>query len=146
MYSDGTKWFFWSHWNPNNPTTWSQVQNRQGGAGTTTLWSESNPDKNVWHKFVMKVRFHWDARQGPCIQIWRAKGTGAPVMIVNRSGPNCYNDKAVYIPQKFGLYKWDSWGSTTSRTMYHKGYYILRAAPGTPTLDVNSMFELLNQI
>lgn len=146
FYSDPGAWQFTSNWNPNNPTRWSQVQNRIGGAGSATVWRETNPQVNTWHKFVIKARFHWDSRQGPYIQIWKATGSGGLVKVASRYGPNAYNDAAVYIPQKFGFYKWDSWGTTTSRTMYTKGYYVLRAASGTPTLDQNSMLALLNQI
>lgn len=110
------------------------------------LWEQSNPGADKWHYFVMKARFHWDNGKKPYIRIWKATGNGSLVKIVDHAGPNAYNDKATYLPQKFGLYRWDKWSGPSTRTMYSKGFYVLRATSGTPTLNEQSMLALLKGV
>ncbi|HRO60655.1 MAG TPA: heparin lyase I family protein [Burkholderiaceae bacterium] len=124
--------------NPNSVTKAAQSTNRK-------LWEQSNAG-DKWHYFVMKARFHWDNSKKPYIQIWKATGTGSLVKIVDHAGPNAYNDKATYLPQKFGLYRYDGWSGPSTRTMYSKGFYVLRATSGTPALNEQSMLALLKGV
>jgi len=110
------------------------------------LWSEPAPPVDRWHWFVMKARFHWDAAEGPYLQIWRAVGDGPAVQIAARTGPNAFNDRAPFLPQKFGLYRWDPWTGAPTRTLYSKGFYVLRDLPGVPSLDVHALLALLRSI
>ncbi|MBP8308198.1 MAG: heparin lyase I family protein [Burkholderiaceae bacterium] len=112
----------------------------------TTLWRESSPATDRWHRFVMKVRFHWDGARSPYIRVWKASGEGPLALIVNRDGPNAFNDQAVYLPQKFGLYRWDPWVGAPTRTLYTKGFYVLRDLAGPSTLDEQAMLALLDRI
>jgi len=126
-------------WDPN------PVQ-RRSNLRTADLWFDPNPSTTQWHKLVMRVRFHWDNSRDPYIRIWRSVGDGPLTQIVNHSGPNAYNDTFCCLPQKFGLYRWDAWAGSATRTMFTKGFFVLRATAGSPALDERSMLARLNQI
>lgn len=110
------------------------------------LWREEKLGSDVWHYFVIKVRFHWDERKRPYLRIWKARGKGPLKRIVDHAGPNAYNDEACYLPQKFGLYRWDPFSGETTRTVYTKGLYVLRDQPGSPRLNARSLLALLRSI
>jgi hypothetical protein len=112
----------------------------------STLWRESAPTTRQWHKFVMKVRFHWDAARAPYIRIYRAVGSQPLELIGSRDGPNAFNDQAAWLPQKFGLYRWDPWSAGPTRTLFTKGLFVLRDAPGTSPVDELAMRALLDSI
>lgn len=112
----------------------------------STLWRETSPSTTEWHRFIVKVRLHWDAGKSPYLKIWRAVGDGPLLQIVNHNGPNDYRNNAPYVPQKFGLYRWDSWAGKSTRTLYTKGLYILKAEAGSPAIDEQTLLELLRQI
>jgi hypothetical protein len=139
MYAGEGSWNFRVNWNPNALTLAGDTQSQ-------TLWRETNPSTSQWHKFVFKVRFHWDPAQRPYIRIWRAVDDGPLVQIASRDGPNAYNDNATFIPQKFGIYRWDAWSGSTNRTAYTKGMYVVRDASGVTPLNEAAMLALLNQI
>lgn len=130
---------FMSLWNPDAVTLKSRTR-------LLHLWREDGVATDRWHWFVMKARFHWDAAEGPYLQIWRAVGDGPPVQIAARTGPNAFNDRAPFLPQKFGLYRWDPWTGAPTRTLYSKGFYVLRDLPGDPPLDVHALLALLRSI
>lgn len=111
-----------------------------------TLWRETSPSTTEWHRFVMKVRLHWDPARKPYVRVWRSIGDAPLQQIVSYDGPNDYNNNAAYIPQKFGLYRWDSWTGKPTRTIYTKGYYVIKDGTGSPTIDAQSMLHLLNGI
>ena len=110
------------------------------------LWSERGPALDRWHWFAMKARFHWDDAAQPYLQIWRAVGDEPPMLIASRQGPNAFNDRAPFLPQKFGLYRWDPWTGAPTRTLYSKGFYVLRDLPGATPLDEHAMIALLRSI
>ncbi len=110
------------------------------------LWQEENPGSTAWHYFVMQVRFHWDEGKGPYLRVWKAKGKGPLKRIVDHAGPNAYNDKACYLPQKFGLYRWDEFSGGPTRTIHTKGLYVLLDRPGTPKLSPRTLLALLREI
>ena len=111
-----------------------------------TLWSESAPSTTQWHWIVMKVRLHWDVAQSPYLKIWRAVGDAPLQQLVDYKGPNDYNNVAPYVPQKFGVYRWDSWSGKPTRTLYTKGLYVVKAETGSPAIDEQSLLNLLKQI
>ena len=136
-----------------NDNVWRLVSLTNPGAQTlkeqtvlTTLWRESAPATDQWHRFVMKARFHWDPARSPYIRIYKAVGGGPLQLIVSREGPNAFNDQARYLPQKFGLYRWDPWVGSPTRTLYSKGLFVLRDGAGSTTLDEQAMLALLNRI
>jgi hypothetical protein len=139
MYAGEGGWNFTVKWNPNAVTLAGDTQ-------SATVWRETGPSTSQWHKFVFKVRFHWDPAQRPYMRIWRAVGDGPLVQIVNRDGPNSYNDQATFIPQKFGIYRWDPWSGSTNRTAFTKGFFVLRDEAGSTPLNEGAMLSLLNQI
>ncbi len=112
----------------------------------TTLWRESAPATDRWHRFVMKVRFHWDPARAPYLRVWKASGSSPLALIASQDGPNSFNDRAAYLPQKFGLYRWDAWAGASTRTLYSKGFYVLRDLPDGFALDELSMLALLDRI
>lgn len=64
------------------------------------LWEDSGMNIQEWHRWVVRVVFHWDAKQKPLLQIWL---DGKP--IVEQYGiPNCYRDKEEFLFNKFGCY------------------------------------------
>lgn len=111
-----------------------------------TIWSESSPSTAEWHWIVMKVRLHWDATKKPYTKIWRAVGDGPLTLLADYQGPNDYRNNAPYIPQKFGIYRWDSWSGKSTRTMYTKGLYIVKDGGGEPAADQAAMLNLLRGI
>lgn len=139
MMSGDNSISFVARWDSGQPTISSNPP-------TKHLWSESAPSTTQWHRFVMKVRLHWDPAQKPYVRIWRALGNGPLQQIANYEGPNDYNNIAPYVPQKFGLYRWDSWSGKPTRTIYTKGFYVVRSDSGSPTVDEQSMIRLLGEI
>jgi hypothetical protein len=139
LFVNNNTWRLVSLWNPAAVTLREQTR-------LVTLWQENAPATDRWHHFVMKVRFHWDAARSPYLRVWKASGTGPLTLIASRDGPNAYNDRAPFLPQKFGLYRWDPWVGLPTRTVYTKGLYLLRDVPGTPTLDEAAMLALLGAI
>jgi len=111
-----------------------------------TLWSESGPSTTQWHWIVMKVRLHWDSTRNPYMKIWRAVGNGPLQQLVDYDGPNDYRNNAPYIPQKFGVYRWDAWSGKPTRTIHTKGLYVIKADTGSPVINEQSMLGLLRQI
>ena len=136
MYGGDNNISFVVRWDSAQPTPSS-------GLPSKTLWSESSPSTAVWQRFVMKMRLHWDPAQKPYVKVWRSVGDAPLQQIVNYEGPNDYNNIAPYIPQKFGLYRWDSWAGKSTRTMYTKGFYVIKDQIGTPALDEQSVLNLL---
>ncbi|HML96708.1 MAG TPA: heparin lyase I family protein [Thermodesulfobacteriota bacterium] len=139
MYSGDNDISFVVRWDSGQPTVASNPPSK-------SLWSESAPSTTQWHRFVMKVRLNWDAAQKPYVRIWRAVGNGPVQLIVSHDGPNDYNNNAPYIPQKFGLYRWDDWSGKPTRTMYTKGFYVIKDQPGSPALDEHVLMSLLGKI
>jgi hypothetical protein len=111
-----------------------------------TIWSESAPSTTQWHWIVMKFRMHWDVAQKPYVTIWRAVGDGPLKQLVDYHGPIEFNNVTPYIPQKFGIYRWDSWSGKPTRTMYTKGAYVFKVGAGTPAVNEQSLLEMLRQI
>lgn len=125
-------------------TRWDQGQPTIGvNPPSKTLWSETGTSTGQWHRFVMKMKLHWDPAQKPYIQIWRAVGDGPMQQIVDYSGPNDYRNDAPYVPQKYGLYRWDSWSGKATRTLYTKGLLVMKNEGGAPALDQNVLMETL---
>lgn len=110
------------------------------------LWSERNPTTAQWHRFVMKLRLHWDRSKGPYVKIWRAVGNGPLQQIADYAGPNDYNNIAPYVPQKFGLYRWDAWSGKPTRTIFTKGFYVFKDQTGSPAINEQTLNQLLGQI
>jgi hypothetical protein len=104
--------------------------------------------KGVWHYVVVQFKLEWDVSKRPYFRVWHAVGSQAPVQVANTNIANSYRESVSYKPQKFGLYQWNinNWGSSTSRTVYTKGLHVFRDSPGTPTLDVNSMFAFIRSM
>lgn len=139
MMSGDNSISFVARWDSGQPTISSNPPTRQ-------LWSEISPSTTQWHRFVMKVRLHWDPAQQPYVRIWRSLGSGPLQQIANYEGPNDYNNNAPYVPQKFGLYRWDSWSGKPTRTIYTKGFYVVKSQTGSPAIDEQLMNQLLGQI
>ncbi len=136
-----------------NENTWRIVSLSNPNAVTlkeqtnlVTLWRESGLRTDRWYKFVMKARFHWDASRSPSLRIWRAVGDGPLEAIAARDGPNAFNDRASYVPQKFGLYRWDPWAGSPTRTLYTKGLFVLRDRPDLPALSEIQMLGLIDAL
>ncbi|HQR51703.1 MAG TPA: hypothetical protein PLZ79_00410 [Burkholderiales bacterium] len=105
--------------------------------------------KGVWNYFVIQWKYEWDEARAPYTRVWQAVGNAAPAQVVDTSIPNAFRESAGYHPWKFGLYMWDvnkGWGTSPTRTLYTKGLYIFKDAPGTPTLDVAILLSLLRSI
>lgn len=139
MYSGDDSLSFVVRWHAGQPTIAKNPPSK-------TLWNESSPSMTEWHRFVMKLRLHWDPGQQPYVRIWRAVGEGPTKKIVDYSGPNDYENNAPYVPQKFGLYRWDAWTGKPTRTMYTKGFYVIRDESGSPTLEENAVMDMLKEI
>ncbi len=139
MYAGENNIRFSKSWDVGQPTISSNPPFKN-------LWNETAPTTTEWQYFVMKAKIHWDVNQGPYIKIWRAVGNGPLVQIANDTGPNDYNNLTPYIPQKFGMYRWDAWAGQPTRTIFTKGFYMAKDQPGTPTLSAESMYALLKQI
>jgi hypothetical protein len=100
------KWELRSTWNAIQPT----VKSRQRSTG----FHLGPHDTNKWTDWVFRIR--WSYGNDGILQVWK---NGKQV--VNRIGPNCYNDKKMpYF--KMGIYK-SQWRTKFSdvleRTVYH---------------------------
>jgi hypothetical protein len=104
--------------------------------------------KGAWNYIVMQFKYEWDATKRPYTRLWRAVDKGTPMKIVDADIPNSYRESAGYHPWgDLGIYMWDvtdkGWGSSSTRTIYTKGIYILKDQNGTPTLSLDSMLALI---
>jgi hypothetical protein len=104
--------------------------------------------RNVWHYFVINFRLGAD-NPANFLRLWHAQGSGALNQIIDYTGRIGY-DSATTARSNFakhGLYYWDAtWPSgSTSRTMWTKGFRLIRAAAGTPTLNQNEMLALMRE-
>jgi hypothetical protein len=105
--------------------------------------------KGVWNYFIVQWKYHWDVSKGPYTRVWHAVGNGSPQRWVNTGIANAYRESGGFHPWKFGEYIWDvnnGWGSSSSRTIYTKGFQAFRDQPGTPTLNENSMLALMRSL
>jgi len=137
-------------------------------AGNTKQWENVSVqiDSANWHYFVINGRFGYQPSQSPFLRVWRAVGSAAPELIINRIGsPMGFNDADPRVYWKFGPHWFNSTMSnagldTTISSasdvsqgvrVWTKGAQILRdAAPansGEPVLDQSVLFALMrNQI
>ncbi len=139
MYAGENNIRFSKSWDVGQPTISSHPPFKN-------LWNETAPTTSEWQYFVVKMKMHWDVTQNPYIKIWRAVGNGPLVQIADDTGPNDYNNLTPYIPQKFGMYRWDAWAGQPTRTIFTKGFYMAKDQPGTPALSPESLYALLKQI
>lgn len=137
FYIKDGDWRIHSRYNANAVTN-------AGQSTVQDIWTENSPSSADWHYFAMNVLFHWDAAEDPFIRIWRAVGDAAPTQIVDHESPNCYNDEADFMPQKFGIYRWDAF--TGQRTVFTKGFYVFEAGAGVEPLNQNTIIGLLRSI
>lgn len=125
---------FQLRYNPNNPTI---------PANSTIVASYTfSPTASVEYQLVMQVRVNF-AGNGLC-NLWvRPSNTNVATQVVNYAGPLGYNDANTYTYLKTGIYFFgapNGWGGANERTLWTRGFKVLRDEPGTPTLNQQSMF------
>lgn len=106
---------------------------------------EQNTPVEVWQYYVMKAKFSHQAGDNPYVKVWRSVGTGAPQLIIDKTGPNTYNSPSPMRYPKEGLYHWggQGFGGALTRTRYSKGVHVIIDEPG---LNENTFFNFLGQI
>ena len=111
---------------------------------TGATWS-ATATRNVWHYFVMHFKLGADSTSN-FFRLWHKNGTGALNQVVNYTGRIGYDaaTSARYNYAKHGLYAWSWDGSNPTRTMHSKGFRIIEASAGTPTIDENEMLALMD--
>jgi hypothetical protein len=110
---------------------------------TGATWS-ATATRNVWHYFVMNFKLGADSASN-FFKLWHKEGDGALNQVVNYTGRIGYDaaTSARYNYAKHGMYAWSWNGSNPTRTMHSKGFRIITAAAGTPTIDENEMLALM---
>ncbi|MEB3359465.1 MAG: polysaccharide lyase [Synechococcales bacterium] len=103
LHVDGNQMYILSQWDP-NPVTYRREP--APGKGSERIW-QGRYSRGEWIEWVFRVRWSYEADGR--LQVWR---NGE--QIVNRQGPNTYNDqRGVYF--KIGIYKY-SWKSSPERS------------------------------
>lgn len=104
-------------------TVTAQPGGPHGSPHTWVLDRAAQP--NVWYRLVVRMKL--SAGKDGRTEVWRKKGNGAMVKVVDYTGPNTGPAVGSYRYQKTGIYKFDStFGASPTRTFYRRSWAILR--------------------
>ena len=116
----------------------------------TTAVSWSAPSTlNVWHYFISNFKLGADSTSN-FFRMWHKVGDGPLNMVVNYTGRIGYwaacDPADRYNYAKHGMYWYTTWPASGSptRTMWSKGFRLIREAAGTPEIDEVQMLMLLD--
>ena len=111
---DGDSMFWRNRWDP-KPVTIDNNPRPEGGSEKIWIGSMDSSNKGRWIDFVLNIK--WSYESDGFLKIWKDGK-----VIVDRKGPNSYNDRGGVKGPLFGIYKW-TWqkkpSNVTQRIVYH---------------------------
>lgn len=114
---------------------------------TAATWSAA-ATREVWHFLILNFKLGADSTSN-FLRMWHKEGSGSLTQVMNYTGRIGYDansasgDRHNYA--KCGMYSWTyPWpGTSTSRTLWNRGFRLIKADAGTPTINQNVMLALL---